>query len=68
MLMFGLKKAYYRLLEQHLMVSNIDHTSNAVWEKSADGGKQSPGTNVNWVVCLWLFLGCDGVAYTHICC
>lgn len=50
------------------MVSTIDHTSNAVWEKSADGGKQTSRTNVNWVVCLWLVLGCDGVAYTHICC
>lgn len=29
------------------MVSNIDHTSNTVQEKSAEGEKQNPRTNVN---------------------
>lgn len=59
MLTVGLKKTHYRLFEEHLIVFNFDHTSNAAGEKSADGGKPTPRTNVNWVVCLWLFLGCD---------
>lgn len=29
------------------MVSNIDHTSSAVQEESADGEKQKPRTNAN---------------------
>lgn len=41
------KKADCRHFQEHLMVSNIDHTSNTVQEKSADGGKQKPRTNVN---------------------
>lgn len=47
MFLLEFKKADCRCFQEHLMVSNIDHTSNTVQEKSADGGKQKPRTNVN---------------------
>lgn len=58
MFQFELKKnTYCRLLKEHLMVSNLDHTSNAVQEESAEGEKQKPRAmliSVVWFIAVFI--------------
>lgn len=58
MFQFELKKIYIycRLLKEHLMVSNMDHTSSAIQEESADGEKQNPRAMLISIVFIAVFI------------